>query len=363
LIEQLNYTTALTYNFPPSIENLQLPQTFTELSLSSMKNIESNYLQPTETPPNQPTTEHIENATPIMKIQQPSTIKTIPLEHSSEEKPVVAVDVSSIRIGETETGILCAIRGAIVWKDKKRYKYQRIGPFPFHITEQNKNEIYKLFRNNHFEISEDPRAPSIINIQARLGNLLERWLQLGISCSTYGAIILWDGSMTAGMADSPVEEVSRLLEIARNRLSIVLAFSKNTTLRFSGHKLTDYAEKAEPPCLLQINGFPLSSGPILLLGDVYVAKLTRGVCSFRLDIDRKVPRERGIEAVQSLLGSDLLVQSYPETLRLAHIFSTFTATEVIGIQRFIAHKYGLKIVTRPNVRRMLFGPFGKGAEG
>jgi len=328
-----------------------------------MKNIESSYLQPTETPLNQPATEHIEDATAIMKIQQPSTIKTIPLEQSSDEKPVVGVDVSSIRIGETETGILCAIRGAIVWKEKKRYKYQRIGPFPFHITEQNKNEIYKLFRNHHFEISEDPRAPSIINIQARIGNLLERWLQLGISCSTYDAIILWDGSMTAGMADSPVEEMSRLLDIARNRLSIVLAFSKNTTLRFSGHKLTDYAEKSEPPCLLQINGFPLSSGPMLLLGDVYVAKLTPGVCSFRLDIDRKVPQERGIEAVQSLLGSDLLVQSYPETLRLAHIFSTFTATEVIGIQRFIAHQHGLKIVTRPNVRRMLFGPFGKGAEG
>ena len=334
-----------------------------ELSLNSMKNIESNYLQPTETPLNQPPTEHIENATTILGIQHLSTIKTIHLEHSLDEKTVVAVDVSSIRIGETETGVLCAIRGAIVWKEKNRYRYQRIGPFPFHITEQNKKEIYKLFRNHSFEISENPRTPSIINIQSRIGNLLERWLQLGISSSAYDTIILWDGSMTAGMADSPVDEMSRLLEIARNRLSTVLAFSKNTTLRFSGHKLTDYAKKAEPPCLLQINGFPLFSGPVLLLGDVYVAKLTPGVCSFRLDIDRKVPRERGIEAVQSLLGSDLLVQSYPETLRLAHIFSTFTATEVIGIQRFIAHQYGLKIVTRPNVRRLLFGPFGKGAEG
>ena len=334
-----------------------------ELSLNSMKNIESNYLQPTETPLNQPPTEHIENATTILGIQHLSTIKTIHLEHSLDEKTVVAVDVSSIRIGETETGVLCAIRGAIVWKEKNRYRYQRIGPFPFHITEQNKKEIYKLFRNHSFEISEDPRTPSITNIQARIGTLLERWLQLGISSSAYDTIILWDGSMTAGMADSPVDEMSRLLEIARNRLSTVLAFSKNTTLRFSGHKLTDYAKKAEPPCLLQINDFPLFSGPVLLLGDVYVAKLTPGVCSFRLDIDRKVPREQGIEAVQSLLGSDLLVQSYPETLRLAHIFSTFTATEVIGIQRFIAHQYGLKIVTRPNVRRLLFGPFGKGAEG
>jgi hypothetical protein len=169
--------------------------------------------------------------------------------------------------------------------------------------------------------------------------------------------------MTAGMADSPVDEMSRLLEIARDRLNNVLAFSKNTTLRFSGHKLTDLAEKADPPCLIQISDYPLCSAPILLLGDVYIAKLTPGVCSFRLDIDRKVPRKMGIESVQSLLGSDILIQSYPETLRLAHIFSTFTAIEVIGIQRFIAQQYGLKIVTRPNVRRMLFGPFGKSAEG
>jgi len=334
-----------------------------ELSLSSMKNIESNYLKPTETPINQSPTEHIENSTTILGVQHPATIKTIHLEHSLDKKPVVAIDVSSIRIGETETGVLCAIRGAIVWKEKNKYKYQRLGPFPFHITEENKKEIYKLFRNHSFEISEDTRIPNITNIQSRIGNLLERWLQLGISCSAYDTLILWDGSMTAGLADSPVDEVSRLLEIARNRLSIVLAFSKHTTLRFSGHKLTDLAKKAEPPCLLQINDFPFSSGPVLLLGDIYVAKLTPGVCSFRLDIDRKVPRKRGIEAVQKLLRSDLVIQSYPETLRLAHIFSTFTATEVIGIQRFIAHQYGLKIVTRPNVRRLLFGPFGKGADG
>ena len=324
-----------------------------------MKNIESSILQTNQPTLNQPT-EHIADATPIMKIQQPSTIKTIPLEPVQDKKSVVAVDVSSIRIGETATGELCAIRGAIVWKEKTRYKYQRIGPFTFHITDQNLKEIHKLFRNHYFEFSE---TPSIVNMPARMGNLLERWLQLSISCSTYGAIILWDGSMTAGTVDSPADEVSRLLEAARNRLNTVLAFSKNTTLRFLGHKLTDYAEKAVPPCLLQINDFPTFSGPVLLLGNIYVAKLTRGVCSFRLDMDKKVSQEQGIEAVQCLLGSDLFVQSYPETLRLAHIYSTFTATEVIGIQRFIAHQYGLKMVSRPNVRRMLFGPFGKGAEG
>ena len=312
---------------------------------------------------NQHATERLEDATPILGTHDSFTVESIPLKPLLEDTPVAAIDVSSIKIGETKTGILCTIRGAIAWKEKSRYKYLRLGPFPFHVTEENKKEIYNLFRHYYFEVSEDVSAPSLINMQTRMGNLLERWLQLGISCSAQDSIILWDGSLTAGTVDSPVSIVSQLLEIARNRLNTVLAFSKTTNLRLSGHRLTDLAEKSEPPCLLQINGFPVSSGPVFSLGNVYVAKLTHGICSFRLDIDKKVPREREIEAVQKLLGSDLLIQSYPETLRLAHIFSTFTATEVIGIQRFIAQQYGLKIIARPNVRRLLFGPFGKGSEG
>ncbi len=307
--------------------------------------------------------ENFEDATSVLRIQSSSTIDPIHLKPLWDETPVVAVDVSSINIGETETGILCAIRGAIVWKEKSLYKNIRLGPFPFHITEENRKGIYNLFKNCYFEILEDTGAPSLINMQTRMGNLLERWLQLGISCSAHDSIILWDGSLGAGPADSPVNVVSQLLETARNRLNTVLAFSKTTNLRLLGHRLTDLTESSKPPCLLQINGFSVPSGPVLSLGNIYVAKLTHGVCSFRLDIDKKVPRERGIEAVQKLLGSDLLFQSYPETLRLAHIFSTFTAAEVVGIQRFIAQQYGLKTIARPNVRRLLFGPFGKGSEG
>jgi hypothetical protein len=328
-----------------------------------MRSMEGEYFQPNEMAFNQLATENFEDATPILGTHGPFTIESIALKPLLGDTPIAAVDISSITIGETETGILCAIRGAIVWKEKSRYKYLRLGPFPFHMTEENKKEIYNLFRHYYFKASEDASAPSLTNMQIRIGNLLERWLQLGISCSAQDSIILWDGSLTAGTTDSPVNVISQLLEIARNRLNTVLAFSKTTNLRLLGHRLTDLAEKSKPPCMLQINGFPISSGPVFPLGNVYVAKLTQGICSFRLDIDKKVPLERGIEAVQKLLGSDLLVQSYPETLRLAHIFSTFTATEVIGIQRFIAQQYGLRIIARPNVRRLLFGPFGKDSEG
>jgi len=185
-----------------------------------------------------------------------------------------------------------------------------------------------------------------------------------VATQSQNTLILWDGSLTAGTNDSPTHIVLQLLDTARNRLNTVLAFSKMTRLRLSGHRITDLIEKCTPPCLLEMDGYPIApSNAIHFLGNIYVAKLTKGNCSFRLDTDRKLPREQAVEATQRLIANDFLAESYPETLRLAHIYSTFTANEVIGIQRFLAQTHGIKTVTRPNIRRLLFGPFGKGPEG
>ncbi len=99
------------------------------------------------------------------------------------------------------------------------------------------------------------------------------------------------------------------------------------------------------------------------MGNIYVARLTGGTCAFRVDIDKELPHQQVVESVQKLLGNDVISQSYPETLRLAHIFSTFTATEVLGIQRCLTKEKRIKILGKQNVRRILFGPFGKGLDG
>jgi hypothetical protein len=67
-----------------------------------------------------------------------------------------------------------------------------------------------------------------------------------------------------------------------------------------------------------------------------------------------------MSALEKLVGNDLYMQSYPETLRLAHILCTFTANEVLAMQHFITRKHGIQIVNRPDMHRLLFGPFGKG---
>jgi hypothetical protein len=368
LIEQYQYTTTQKYNFPQTIHDLQLPQHFIQLSLRTLKNIKNSKLfqHHTTTLRANPTTQTVEEPTRLFTDPSQPKLKPIPLKPIRDETPIIAVDVSSIKIGETDIGILCAIRAAIVWKQKHQYRYLRLGPFPFHITEENKNEVYHLFRQYSF--LEQPTLDytstlSLIYAPTRLGALLERWLQMSIAAQTRNSLILWDGSLTAGTQDTPVAVMSQLLETARNRSNTVLAFTKITRLRLLGYRLTDYIHKCAPPCLLEINGYPVAlSNAMRLLGNIYVAKLSEGSCAFRLDIDRKLPREKAVEATQLLIGNDVLLQSYPETLRLAHIYSTFTANEVMGIQRFLAQTHKLRIVTRPNVRRLLFGPFGKGPE-
>jgi hypothetical protein len=113
------------------------------------------------------------------------------------------------------------------------------------------------------------------------------------------------------------------------------------------------------PYLLETDGLR-PKPPIVLLGGVYVAKLSHGNYSFRLDIDKENSRSQRVEAVEKLIGNDVLRQGYPETLKLAHILCTFTANEVIAMQYFVASKCGLKIIDRPDMHRLLFGPFGRG---
>ncbi len=73
-----------------------------------------------------------------------------------------------------------------------------------------------------------------------------------------------------------------------------------------------------------------------------------------LDIDKEIPVSSQNTSKQNTFGNDLVNQSYPETLRLAHIHCTFTANEVIAMKHFITRKHGIQIVNRPDMHRLTF---------
>ncbi len=351
VIEQ--YVTTPRYNFPQPSMDTNLPQRFLELSLNSLRQVRPTFqhnqqmIQQDNLPENYPT---------FVKLKrQPLLLKP-----NSEETVIAAVDASTIKVGETSQGIIIAVRGANVWKENQCYNYRRLGPFIFHITEDNKKEVFNALERSYFGVqsgSSHHFTPTLLQMPTRIAGLLERWLQTMIAKTATNGIVLFDGSLTSGMIDTPVDRMREILAIARRHGNTVLAFSKATCLRANGYLITDRLPDQEPPYLLETTGIRFKP-PTVLLGDVYVARLNRANLAFRLDIDREIPFTERIAAVERLVGNDVF-QSYPETLRLSHILCTFTANEVLAIKHFITQKHGIQIVNRPDMHKILFGPFGR----
>lgn len=355
MIEQYAITTPARYNFPLSTSDTSLPQRFTELSLHSLKNLHDPDFQL-----NQYNAQQISNAEFTNKISLRPQLIT--LKPRREPCIVAAVDTSSIKISQTDRGILAAVRGAIVWKQNNHYKYTRFGPFVFHLTEENKSEVYRMLQRGYSPATNgDDRCSylTLAQVPMKIASLLERWLQARLSETFSKGLILFDGSLTCGVADTPIRLMKQILATARKRDNVVMAFSKMTNLRINGHLITEFLPKDKPPYLLEITGVE-TKPPVLLLGNVYVAHFCTERYAFRMDVDKEIGLQRQAEAAEKLLWNESLSQSYPETLRLAHILCTFTANEVIAMQHFAVRKCGVRIVDRIDMHKLLFGPFGRG---
>jgi hypothetical protein len=335
-----------------------LPQRLLELSIHSLKHTQNQQIQLNQ----QTIQQSNKTETQIQTLNAALTLTPIQIKPKNEETLVAAIDTSSIKIGETRAGALIAIRGATIWKQNKHYRYIRLGPFIFHITEENKTEVYNALQKAYLGQQSErnhQHTPNLAQMPTRLASLLERWLQAATAKTMSHSLILFDGSLTAGTPDAPASVMREILENARKMGNAVLAFSKMTTMRLNGNLITDILSKCTPPYLLALEGLR-AKPPLVPFGDIYVARLSSGNYAFRLDIDKELSSREKIWAVERLIGNDLLSQGYPETLRLAHILCTFTANEVIAMQHFITRRYGLKIINRPDMHRLLFGPFGKG---
>lgn len=282
-----------------------------------------------------------------------------PLTSVPSNRPVVAVDTSTIKLGELADGSLCALRGAAVLLDRNQYKYVRYGPLVFSLG----NDSYDALQ--HFTdlglIAQFQGEPNVDGLLKRIRNAFERWIQLTVSSSTMSGFVLLDGSLTAGTPDNPTKEVERILETARRNKSIVVAISKKTKLRIRDQSITNLLDPTREPCIYDVDEevteqFP--AYPVRFLGRVFVGKLAKSAFAFRIDVDREVPRHQIAQEVCQLVGTDIVDQGYPETLRLAHILATFTAGDVLAMQAFAVARFGVQLIPRMALRRSLFGPFG-----
>lgn len=334
-----------------------LPSFLMELSDASMRTIRNGDFQLVQTPAFPPEEESADELQ--LCLVQEGLENPIPIEPLYEETVIAAVDASSVKVGETSNGIICAIRGAVVWREKGEISFVRCGPLLFHVT----NFVMESLHEGKAEPNFGLKFP--VSAVSRLRNLLERSLQESACRRFEGAVLLFDGSLTAGTPDNPSKNLARILSAARRRGNSVLAISKATRITLSGINASRLLKDAKAPCLLDIDrnvkaSFP--NHPVQLLGKVYVAKLSARGFAFRLDVDGGLPSNKALESVGKLVANDVVEQGYPDTLRLAHILSSFTASEVIGIQGFLSKNFGLQMFPKVNLRKILFGPFGSSLE-
>lgn len=336
-------------------EHSLLPSFLVELSSRSMQQLSGGAFSPREVSLfDMAVDDESSDATSVLVTDDLESLRTIPLNPSTRSN-VVAVDVSSLKIGETETGVLVAIRGAVVWRSDQGYEYVRCGPLAFHLGHGMHTE------SSIGSLALGPDQMFTERAISRLRNTLERWIQREICVSFGDAIILFDGSLTVGTPDNPTAHLTRILKSARERANVVAGFSKSTKLCAFGKRITSLVSGAPAPCIFDVDQVvtkQFEAHPVQLAGHVYVAKLVEDGFAFRLDVDREVSQDKCVEAMNRLIASDVIMQGYPETLRLAHIFSTFTASDVIAVQRYLAFTHGLRIAPRFSLRKSLFGPFG-----
>ncbi|MFQ5997814.1 MAG: hypothetical protein ACE5KO_00750 [Candidatus Bathyarchaeia archaeon] len=258
------------------------------------------------------------------------------LDSKNDGSTVVAVDVSSRSLGETRRGQIGVFRGSIVWREEGTYRYFRYGPYVFGIPNDypTKSSSYAFLQIQNEMESE---------IKAKACELASN------------SIVLFDGCLHEFGQETHSPALSAILRIAHRNSNSVLAISKHSVL-----------ESLEDE-MIAVNRTP---GPILLkqslmdeaspnqLGWIFLAKLARKSLPFRLDVDKAQSAQEAIRSAERLLGNDIMMQGYPETLRLAHIFSIFTESEIIVLQSQLAKQCGL-LDKSTNVRRLLFGPYGK----
>lgn len=270
----------------------------------------------------------------------------------TDRRRIIAIDASSIRLAESANGVVISIKGSIVSKEvDNSISVQTVGPFLFYIDRMNFKRILK-------EYSEPIRYSSgyefYLNVQRALTEMLERRMQEYVARTFAESIILFDGCLVASNFSHYENTLQKILETASRNRNIVVAFSKTSFLQISGESLQSIYIEREPPYIVDLTDAVkyYCNYEVRTLGRVCLARLSFGSVGYRVDI----PIECDIPLLfGSLLKSDALIYGYPETLILAHDYSTFARLDVITMHTML-RRMNIELFYPECVRNILFQP-------
>ncbi len=275
------------------------------------------------------------------KSQTCATVTTIrPVRESAM---VAAIDSSSIELAETEEGGLYAIKcGVAMAYGGAALMHFKIGPMLFYLSESNIYDSELDDRLARLVIADGDVARRLVRVRA------ERSIQFELARHLRNSIILVDGSLRSSVFEDRERSINEIAEncvLYRNQLA---GISKHTRLKVLERAAAPLAN-VPGPAYIEVDMIikSLVKGTV---GSNMMARLGSSTPVLRVDVvgDRD-------SALGRLLANDPVAHGYPETLRLAHHVSTFTATEVTCLRGHVLNSYGVQELATDDIRKTLLG--------
>lgn len=282
--------------------------------------------------------------------------RLVSVDEEGTKRGVLAVDSSSVDLGKTSSGLIAAIKAAVVFTDH----VETFGPFIFHIHNDNKQKTYEYFAKNVFSLSGKHSAPILTKMPDRIRNFIERLIQRYAASHAKDSILLWDGSLGTGKSqfDTPEELMQSSLHQTKDSGNAVVAVTKKTNLILSSNEsLFSVLAGFNGPAMVYLTDKIAVFGSRIykILGDTYAVKFANGGIPFRVDV---WPKDKSSELLVDLIRSTTFYHGYPVELRNAHIYSKITKDEALACQKMIATKYDMPIVNVPDMHKVLLSPYG-----
>ncbi|MEM2941531.1 MAG: hypothetical protein QW304_08295 [Thermoproteota archaeon] len=236
----------------------------------------------------------------------------IDYEEESSLKRIIAIDVSTVKIGISRLGEVHAVRGSTVLKEYRSVKISRTRPMIV-LGEISDSQL-------SFELEE----------------------QLKNINSARDSMILLDGDLNEMMS---VSRPLGLMEFLNSTRSTLLSVSKSFVNPFI--HLPDEVD-ASPFVGEILNGRSPRE---------YLIRLRPGSPLLKVEAYPELELDELGSMLASLMLIDGVEYGYPETLRIAHIYSKILQVEVLTLRCILQRKFGIEVLREIDNRKMLLGGF------
>jgi len=289
--------------------------------------------------------------------------------------PIAAVDCGIARLGETENGLVIALRAAIVVDQNDASEVSLFRTGPMYLHNQHKLQLmYQMGRHlgrpdQFVELDEtDPNHPIPTRVKSgvahdahkygdRFRNWFERLTQRIAVTKIENGTILLDGALTLRTLDTPNLYLESLAAAASEKGNALIAVSKQSLLQVQGKSIRFWLDDApNRPCYRCLAPLMKHEETERVLGNAYAARFSALGPTFRMDV-KAVEGQTDDEAINHFFNSAFMRGGYPDILVRAHTHSYFTSPDVIQLQAQAGAKYSL--IPRGEVDLSgIFGPFG-----